>query len=239
VPGLRRLYYWWVKDATQPSELIPDVDATPRRALEIGCANGDFLVRLRDAGWDVRGVEICEAPTLRAQRRGLDVRVGTLESAAYANASFDAVFAWGAVPHLRDPLATFREIHRVLKPGAWFLFSFPNAACWELRFFRQYWYGLQVPTQMQHYTPDAAAALLRRTGFEIVELTHLEDINNLIGSLGIWLRAGLPDLGCGKGLYEFTSRWAFLLRVALAPLARLLAYHKQAGRIRIAARRQR
>jgi len=105
-----------------------------------------------------------------------------------------------------------------------------------LRLFREYWYGLQVPTQMQHYTPASARRLLQQTGFEIVELTQLEDVNNLIGSLGIWLRAGLPDLGCGKGLYEFTSRWTFLLRVALAPLACYLACRNQAGRIRIVAR---
>ncbi len=44
----------------------------------------------------------------------------------YPDQAFDVVFADNVVEHLADPLAVFREVHRVLKPGGVFLFKTPN-----------------------------------------------------------------------------------------------------------------
>ena len=44
----------------------------------------------------------------------------------YPDAAFDVVFADNVLEHLPDPLAVFREIARVLKPGGVFLFKTPN-----------------------------------------------------------------------------------------------------------------
>ncbi|MFZ1829325.1 MAG: class I SAM-dependent methyltransferase [Candidatus Competibacteraceae bacterium] len=44
----------------------------------------------------------------------------------YPDATFDLVFADNVLEHLPDPLAVFREIARVLKPGGVFLFKTPN-----------------------------------------------------------------------------------------------------------------
>jgi hypothetical protein len=44
----------------------------------------------------------------------------------YADASFDAVFCSVSVDYLRSPLAVFREIQRVLKPGGVAIFTWSN-----------------------------------------------------------------------------------------------------------------
>ena len=44
----------------------------------------------------------------------------------YPDATFDLVFADNVLEHLPDPLAVFRDIARVLKPGGVFLFKTPN-----------------------------------------------------------------------------------------------------------------
>lgn len=53
-------------------------------------------------------------------------RVSDAGGIPYSDASFDVVFADNVVEHLSDPLAVFREVHRVLKPGGVFLFKTPN-----------------------------------------------------------------------------------------------------------------
>ena len=71
-----------------------------QRALELGCSHGAFLQQLRDCGWECVGIEPAAEVASRAAERGLDVRVGSLESLVatdpqtFAPSSFDAVFAW-------------------------------------------------------------------------------------------------------------------------------------------------
>ena len=44
----------------------------------------------------------------------------------YADDAFDAVFCSVSVDYLADPIAVFREIHRILKPGGLALFTWSN-----------------------------------------------------------------------------------------------------------------
>lgn len=233
LPGLRRLYYWLTESR---SEFIPNVDSRSPCGLELGCADGAFLERMRSRGWSMQGVEFVAEPACRAAARGFDVRTGTLESAQFPDAIFDAVFAWMVLEHLHDPPATLREIRRILKPGGWLAFSVPNYACWERRLFGRYWYALQLPTHLQHYTPRTLRRMLDQTGFELVRLDHQRNVLNLIGSTGLLLRnnCGWPSLG--QKMSDYTSHPGLWIQLACAPVAKLLAWRNQGGRLTIAAR---
>jgi SAM-dependent methyltransferase len=52
----------------------------------------------------------------------------SMEAMPYPDERFDGVAAWGIAEHLENPFHFFREVWRVLKPGAPFLFSLPNVA---------------------------------------------------------------------------------------------------------------
>jgi SAM-dependent methyltransferase len=53
-------------------------------------------------------------------------RLGDVASIPYKNACFDLAFSDNVLEHLKEPLAVFREVTRVLKPGGLFLFKTPN-----------------------------------------------------------------------------------------------------------------
>lgn len=52
--------------------------------------------------------------------------LGTTRQLSFANDSFDLVSANMVVEHLDDPRTHFAEIHRVLRPGGFFVFHTPN-----------------------------------------------------------------------------------------------------------------
>jgi SAM-dependent methyltransferase len=173
----------------------------------------------------------------------LEVQVGTLAEAvnahtqAFTPGSFDAVFAWMVIEHLHDPIATLRLAHGLLKPGGWLLFSVPNFGCWERRVFGRFWYALQLPTHLQHFTSASLRRLLDTSGFELVELIHQRNLNNLVGSVGLWLRTKFPRWSLGERMIRWTDNPTAAWLCLLTPLARCLAGVRQAGRLTIIARR--
>lgn len=234
IPGLRALYRWLRHNE---GDYIPAVDAEVPRGLEIGCAGGAFLTHLRERGWEVWGVEPSEAPARRAREQGLPVHVGTLESAGFPEQTFDAVFAWMVVEHLHDPQGTLHELRRVLKPGGRFAFSVPNLGCWEPKIFGKYWYCVQAPTHLHHFTPRTIRRLLDETGFVTEYILHQRVLLNLPGSLGIWMNERFPRWSLGRKLIEFTDNPGLWGELAMSPLAKLLATLRQGGRLTVIARR--
>ncbi len=235
IPGLRRLYYWLTDSK---SEYIPTVASSSKRALEIGCATGGFLVRLHNEGWNAKGVELAESPARQAAEQGFDVHVGTFESAAFAEASFDAVFAWMVIEHLQDPKSTLREIHRILEPGACFAFSVPNFASWERWFFGRCWHAMELPRHLQHFTQRTLRSMLDDTGFDAVTIRHQRNLLSCVGSMGIGLQRCFPRGTLGQRLIGFSEQPTLWWQLALAPLAILLALARQGGRLTVIAHRK-
>lgn len=238
---LRRLVLWWIDSRAAPVPLHAGTDKP--RALELGCSHGAFLIQLRKHGWECVGIEPASEVATRAAQRGFDVHVGSLEVVVatdpqtFAPNSFDAVFAWMVIEHLHDPIAPLRLVRELLKPSGTLSFSVPNFGCWERRAFGRFWYALQLPTHLQHFTSTSLRRLLEISGFELLELTHQRNVNNLIGSLGLWLRTKFPRWSLGERLIRWTDNPSALGLCLLAPVARLLTLLRQAGRLTVVARR--
>ncbi len=237
---LRRIVLWWIDSR---AILFRDVASTPKRALELGCSHGVFLEQLRQRGWECVGVEPAAEVASEAAARGFDVKVGSLEEAVamdldtFQDGRFDEVFAWMVIEHLHDPVSTLRLVRRLLKPGGWLIFSVPNFGCWERRAFGGFWYALQLPTHLQHYTQTSLRQLLSTAGFKSVELIHQRNVNNLVGTLGLWLRSTFPRWSLGERLIRWTDNPTVLGLCVLAPFARGLTALRQAGRLTVVARR--
>lgn len=138
-----------------------------RRLLDIGCASGLFLESMQSLpGWQVEGVELDEA-TARATsaRLGVSVFAGPLEYATFDDHSFDAVTLWDVLEHLHDPLASLREIRRVLKPGGVLFARVPNGASYVAKLCGKYWSGYDLPRHMTIFTPRTLARMLCAAGF--------------------------------------------------------------------------
>lgn len=238
---LKRIVLWWIDSRAAPLPAV--VAGGTGRVLELGCAHGSYLEQLRQRGWTCVGVEPAAEVAVRAAAKGFDVRIGSLEEIVHQNnilfapSSFDAVIAWMVVEHLHDPLATLKLARELLVPGGHLQLSVPNFGCWECPFFGRYWYALQLPTHLQHFRSATLRQLLNASGFELVELIHQRNVNNLVGSVGLWLRATFPRWSLGTRLICWTDNPSALGLCLLAPLARGLALFRQAGRLTVIARR--
>jgi len=192
---------------------------TGGRLLDIGCAAGTFLLGMRaQPGWQVQGVELSATVAEMARtQHNLDVFTGTLEQAAFADASFDAVTMWDVLEHVHDPAGTVREIRRVLKPGGILVVRVPNLASWDAGFFKTTWAGLDAPRHLYVFTPATLSRLLTENGMPVVE--HSTAIGSYV-TFALSVRFWMTARGVSAQSKQRAGRVLFhpLVRIASAPI---------------------
>jgi len=93
--------------------------------LDAGCGPGVHSIRLAKAGFKVCAVDISDAMLRHAQERANDAGVSEkiefhqkdLTGLDFADESFDYVFSWGVVIHIREAEKALSELSRIVKPG--------------------------------------------------------------------------------------------------------------------------
>jgi 2-polyprenyl-3-methyl-5-hydroxy-6-metoxy-1,4-benzoquinol methylase len=139
-----------------------------RRFLDIGCATGLLLDHVRRMGWTVRGVEVCRQSAEYGIRRfGLEILVGTLEEAAFQDASFDVVHLSHVIEHVPDPKAMLREISRVLREDGHLVLTTPNVDGFQARASKTRWRSA-IADHVFLFSKKTMAKLLASERYRIV-----------------------------------------------------------------------
>jgi len=98
------------------------------RLLDLGAGIGAVATPAMERGYGVVAVD-CAAEMvmrLRVEHPEMDARVMDVASLDFEDGSFDVVAAGFVMHLLPDPVATMREVRRVLRPGGAFLFTVPG-----------------------------------------------------------------------------------------------------------------
>lgn len=141
----------------------------PGRLLDVGCGTGLLMNAMRHRGWDVEGVDFTpDAVRAARERFGLPVVEGTLESARFPSASFDAAVLWNVIEHVPDPAATIAEVARVLRPGGLIVMATPNVDAFDARIFGRHWALWEAPRHFNLFSPTTLGRVCERHGFERV-----------------------------------------------------------------------
>lgn len=89
-----------------------------RSVLDVGCGEGRFLDRAKDAGLETAGVEISERAAAMAQSKGHQIINRSIVDAPLpGNQRFDAVTMWDILEHLDSPGLVLKHLATALKPG--------------------------------------------------------------------------------------------------------------------------
>jgi SAM-dependent methyltransferase len=142
------------------------------RVLDIGCGNGGFLSALGELGIkNLEGTEYSEAAARRvAPRAGIKVHVGDLLDLNLPPKHYAAITMWHVLEHVRDPHATLLRCKEILKPGGQIHIALPNQDSNQARRFGKHWFHLDPPRHLHGFGPTSMVRLLRRSGFNMVDL---------------------------------------------------------------------
>jgi SAM-dependent methyltransferase len=139
--------------------------------LDLGCNAGSFLATFKGQPWDLYGIEISEDAAKSAEARtGAHIFVGDVLDAPFSPESFDAITSFDVLEHFYQPHQTMTRVASWLKPGGLFIIQVPNIDSGEARFFQSYWFGLELPRHLSHFSPKSLLQLAQSAGLEEVSL---------------------------------------------------------------------
>ncbi len=136
------------------------------RLLDVGCGNGGFLRTMSGLGWDVRGVEPDPAAArMSAQAVGEVVHHGSIDTAPFADATFDVITLKHVIEHVDDPAVMLAHCRRLLRPGGKLVLLTPNARSLGGSMFGCDWLGWDVPRHVFVFSSASIRAVLEAAGF--------------------------------------------------------------------------
>ena len=110
--------------------MTPYLDALPKgaRIVDGGCGLGDWVVCLKQRGFDVLGIDISRETVAILEERFPDVafEVGDIRATGLPDTSVDVYFSWGVFEHFEEGLGRcIDEALRILKPGGHLFITVP------------------------------------------------------------------------------------------------------------------
>lgn len=149
------------------------------KVLDIGCGMGSLLGGLQERGWDIYGVEPAPGYAEFARNRyGAEVITGFLEEVNLAGSYFDLVTLSHSIEHFSDPAQALTRIRSLLKDGRLIYIGTPNIT--KPARFRAF----EAP-HLYSFSPNTISLLLRKTGFEVIEIDGTGNIQALAKKDGI------------------------------------------------------
>jgi 2-polyprenyl-3-methyl-5-hydroxy-6-metoxy-1,4-benzoquinol methylase len=188
----------------------------PPRAkiLDVGSGAGDFVHVATQAGYEARGIEPNLAYSEWSKRKfGIDVTVGTWETADVAPGSCDLITSHHVLEHLRSPSAVLRKFHEWLKPDGLLWFAVPNlknAFTSPLNRF-QFWH-------VHGFTPETHQMMALKAGFARLPGASLSGTETVLRRLPAPARDWFIYPNHAREMQEF-FRENTLLRYVLRPKA--------------------
>jgi SAM-dependent methyltransferase len=161
--------------------------------LDLGCGSVPYYAAYRDLVDDVVCVDWAKS---RHENRHLDHECDLNGPLPLADASFDTVILSDVLEHLPEPMVTWREIARVLRPGGKLLFNVP--------FF--YWIH-ESPHDYYRYTEFALRRFAAESGFAVRVLEPLGGVPEILADV---LAKTLAERRFGRplaGLVQSGCQW--------------------------------
>lgn len=121
-------YYKWFKGwINLLDKYLPLKKGQNKKVLEVGCAIGAFSKHLRERGFSVTAIDISEFIIEKAQKlqKNINFKVFDIEKNVRIDESYDYIFAFEVLEHLKNPKKALQNIKKLLKKDGILVFSTP------------------------------------------------------------------------------------------------------------------
>ena len=201
------------------------IPSTGARVLEAGCGTGEFISFAKN-NYNMFGFDISEAAIKIAQERNsqLSTQLWAQKDEEYnlPPAFYDAICAWDVIEHLRNPVTTFQQLMKSLKPGGYLFISTPNIDAFIAQILGPYWAFMTPPEHLCFFNKKTMSFFAEKHLHATLKSWHTRGKTVNIGFLLYKLKRILP----------IVPLW--LLKLFQTPLLSRLAIYVPTGDIQYA-----
>ena len=139
------------------------------RILEIGAAYGDFLVQLKERGWDAYGIEISkDAAKIAYEKNNINLFIGTLETLEIKE-KFDVICLFQTLEHLPDPLTFLKKAYELLNIDGILVVEVPNVKSFDMLLSKERKrLSFDLPRHISHFYPQFLKKELKKIGLKTI-----------------------------------------------------------------------
>ena len=159
-------------------------NASGKRILDVGCANGALLHYLHqsDPSWECFGLEPGEAAAQTATERGITILGSLFDDLDPDNPKhqFDVILAIDVLEHLIDPKAFMEHAARHLSPNGIFVALTGDTDAWGWRLQgSRYWY-CNLPEHVVFYSRPTIEHLAGQLDLELIDYTRISHMRSKV-----------------------------------------------------------
>ncbi|MGH8497280.1 MAG: glycosyltransferase [Methylococcales bacterium] len=145
---------------------------TTSSLLEIGCGNGDLLLRAALRGIYVTGVEVsphaCAVARKKLERYNVEIIEGEIDILKDRVACFDYIVFCDVLEHARDPRSVLCTIYDLLKPNGVIFCVVPSLDSWSARLLKTNWMEFKLE-HLSYFNIKTLRSLLFQEGFSQIK----------------------------------------------------------------------
>lgn len=148
--------------------LIQNISGMPAgRLLDIGAGTGLFCHTMKNAGWNVTGLEPDgETRNWAKEHRGIDLL--SSDSLFTLAPGADVVTLWHVMEHVHALHEYLDQIAKLLTEGGKLVIAVPNYTSFDAKKYGKDWAAYDVPRHLYHFSPASMEELLQHHGFRIL-----------------------------------------------------------------------
>lgn len=187
---------WYLEQEDYASPQLLDFAAknSGKSILDLGCATGDYCLKLEEMGFECTGVDINPHYVEQARKKGVNAFLASGDNLDFANNSFDTVILFEVLEHADNPLNILKEAKRVARKNV--LVTVPN--CSQLAQLSEFNLTYEHLLEKDHVNFFTKADLEKLMAHEFNKYEVMEGDGIKLGALGLPLPLKVLILGLYK-----------------------------------------
>jgi 2-polyprenyl-3-methyl-5-hydroxy-6-metoxy-1,4-benzoquinol methylase len=136
--------------------------------LDIGCGTGAFLNTMKEADWNITGLEPDNVARTKAEELYKILSQEPEKLFELTPASFNAITMWHVLEHVHELHAYIKQIENLLAPGGKAFIAVPNYTSKDADIYAAHWAAYDVPRHLYHFSPQSMETLLVQHGLKLI-----------------------------------------------------------------------
>ena len=140
------------------------------RLLDVGSGTGSFAAEMKNAGWQVTGLEPdVDARNVAEEVNGVKLLHGD-ELFNLSPVSYDAITLWHVLEHMHELSSYLKQFKALLKEDGKLIVAVPNYTSLDATVYKQYWAGYDAPRHLYHFSPQSMQKLMEKENLKVISI---------------------------------------------------------------------